>query len=278
MQGVVSAAFTAGAMVSNVMDLTTWGNALFGGRATTKATLDTIVHSIVPYPDVDGDYLGYGIFYNTQISTTDTFIGHNGNALGYRALMFYQPDRKMTIAITINAPNPNPYSVAKALYAALPSFLCGSKDNRVQVCFKGYTACVPRVAARLLVAKGAYLGSCGGMMITNSDSLLTATLSPSELAVIGIQKMGSMRNELNVSPNPITTSATITFKVAQTGMAALLVYDINGKQVALLFNGVAEKGVARQVRFDAARLPTGMYVAQLQTPGGTIEQKLIISR
>ncbi len=278
MEGVVSAAFTAGAMVSTVMDLSQWGNALFGGRATGKATLDTMVHSIAPYPDVDGDYLGYGIFYNTQISATDSFIGHDGNALGYRALMFYQPDRKMTIAITTNASYPNPYAVAKALYAVLPGFLCGSKENRITVCFKGYSACVPRVAARLLINKGAYLGGCGGMMIANSDSLLTALLSPSELATAGIQKAVTVLNELSVSPNPITTGATITFKVAQTGNTTLRVYDMNSRQVAMLFNGMAEKGIARQLHFDAATLPAGMYIASLQTPGGTVQQKLLITR
>lgn len=135
--GVLSSAFTAGAMISDVLDLTRWGNALFGGRATSKATLDSMVHSIAPYPDESGDYLGYGIFYNTKISATDSFIGHTGNALGYRAIMFYQPDRRMTIALTINSSTVDYYAVAKALYEVLPQFLCGGQEKRIEICFKG---------------------------------------------------------------------------------------------------------------------------------------------
>jgi D-alanyl-D-alanine carboxypeptidase len=46
MDGIVSLAFTGGGIVSNAGDLAEWGNSLFGGRATSKATLDTMLHSI----------------------------------------------------------------------------------------------------------------------------------------------------------------------------------------------------------------------------------------
>lgn len=116
------------------------------------------------------------------------------------------------------------------------------------------------------------------MLLQNGDSLLTATLSPSELSSVGVLKAVNVQNELNVSPNPINTSATVTFKVAQSGKAALRVYDINGRQVALLFDGMAESGTTRQVHFDAAHLPAGMYIAILQTAGGNAKQKLILNR
>ena len=276
MTAIASLAFTNGGIVSNVADVAKWGNDLFGGRATSKAILDTMLHSISPYPDEDGDYLGYGITYNKQISETDSFIGHNGNAVGYKSIMFYQLDRKMTIAVLTNFHGANEYGIGRALYNALPNFLCGSKDNRVKVCFKGYTLCLPRAAARFIINRGAYLGGCGGKMIQNTDSLLTAILSPSELASMGIQKPDNGRNELTVTPNPINKSALFTFKVSQPGYADLRVYDMAGKQVLLLFNGSMDKGEVRQVHFNASNLSSGVYIARLQTTTGIIEKKLVL--
>jgi D-alanyl-D-alanine carboxypeptidase len=94
--------FASGALISNIADMAEWGNSLFGGRATTESTLNDMINSISSTPDENGDFLGYGVFRTTKISATEVFIGHDGNAPGYRSVMFYQPDRKMTITILTN--------------------------------------------------------------------------------------------------------------------------------------------------------------------------------
>ena len=119
--GIVSLAFTGGGIVSNVKDMADWSNALFGGKATSRSTLNTMLNSISSTPDDDGDFLGYGIFRTTRISATDVFVGHDGNAPGYRSVMFYQLDKKMTIAILTNYHGAKLYDVAKALYESLPT-------------------------------------------------------------------------------------------------------------------------------------------------------------
>ncbi len=278
MDGVTSVAFTAGAMVSDVTDLTTWGNALFGGRATSKATLHTMVNSIAPFPDADGDYLGYGIFYNTQISATDTFIGHDGNALGYRALMFYQPDRKMTIAVTTNGPNPNPYAVAKALYAAMPDFLCGENKNRIRLCYEGYAECVSRSFAKFLTSKGAYLGDCEVPLLRSGDTSITKVLTIPKVETQGIRDRTGEHNQLFVSPNPVRKDVVFTFALVKSGTATLRLYDMNGKSLALLFYGRIDKGDIHQVHYDAGNLPAGMYIVSLQMRGETIQRKLVVIR
>lgn len=278
--GVASLAFTSGGIVSNVVDLTKWGNDLFGGRATSKATLDTLLNSIPPYADADGDHLGYGIYYNTKISTTDSFIGHSGYALGYESIMFYQPDRKMTIAVLLNNVNADRYAIGRAMYAALPNFLCGNKKEKwVQVCFRGFSLCVPRLAARFLINRGGYLGNCEGRMHCNSDSLLAEVLSPSEQSSLGMTKVVALaQNELDVSPNPVSSRSMLTFKIAQSGIASLRIYDITGKQVATLFTGMVEKGDVHQVNFTAGNLAKGVYIASLQTASGIMQKKIIVSR
>ncbi len=275
--GVVSAAFTGGAMAGNATDVSKWGNALFGGRATHEATIDSMTHSISPYPDEDGDYLGYGVFSNHKISETDSFIGHNGNALGYRAIMFYQPDRKMTIAVLINFHGIDPYSIGRELYKVLPDFLCGAKDHRVSLCYKGYSLCLPRTVAPFLLKRGAYLSSCGQPLLLNTDSLLLADLSPSELTAAGISKLDNAKDELRVYPNPIQKQASLSFRAGHPGLASLRIVDINGKPVKQLFSGQMNKGELRTATLNATALPAGIYIAILQTSAGSTRQMLVIN-
>ena len=58
-----------------------------------------MLQSISPNPDEDGDRLGYGVILSKKISGVYDFYGHDGNAPGYRSVMFYQPDKKVTLVI-----------------------------------------------------------------------------------------------------------------------------------------------------------------------------------
>ena len=160
---IVTLAFTGGGNVTNVSDMAKWGNHLYGGRATSESVLNTMINSISSTPDEDGDDLGYGIIRSTKISSTEVFIGHDGNGPGYRSVMFYQPDKKLTLAILTNYHGAKIYDVAKALYAALPEFTCGNahkKDGKILLCFNDNTICVDRQAAESFTSRGAYLGEC----------------------------------------------------------------------------------------------------------------------
>ena len=266
MDAIVSLAFTGGGIVSDVADVAAWGNDLFSGRAAGKSITNMMINSVSDTADEDGDRLGYGVMVSNKISDSDYFIGHDGNAPGYRSIMFYQPDRKMTIAILTNYHGANLYDVAKALYAALPPFVCGSKKDKVKVCFKGVTSCVPRNDAAALIGKGAYLGACD-----QSVSSLIASSSND-------MKVDMAKDKLSVSPNPVTGHSTVTFSAAISGKVNIGVYDVNGKLVATLFNGITEKGQQRQVSLDAGKVTPGLYVCRLQTAAGTISQKIIVRR
>lgn len=53
------------------------------------------------------------------------------------------------------------------------------------------------------------------------------------------------------------------------------IYDILGKQVAVLLNDVVEAG-DHSVEFDAAGLPSGIYMYQLQAEGIILTKKMLI--
>jgi len=269
--GIVSLAFTGGGLVTNISDLSEWSNSLFGGRATGQSTIDQMVNSISTTTDPDGDFLGYGIFRTTKISADDVFIGHDGNAPGYRSIMFYQPDRKMTIAILTNYAGAKLYAVAKALFEALPEFTCGNKnrnEDKIIVCFNDKSLCVDRTAAAEFIKRGAHLGKCENSSIVTQSGKQPATF----------ETTGQQGDRLLAYPNPFTSNIKISFTAGSTGKYSLGLYDINGKLVKTLYTKMTEKRMTQQVEWNGSKMASGTYVVSLQTPSGIERQKIVLNR
>jgi len=264
--------YASGGLISNIADMAEWGNSLFGGRATSQSTLDEMINSISSTPDQDGDFLGYGVFRTTRISATDVFIGHDGNAPGYRSVMFYQPDRKMTITILTNYRGARLYDVAKVLFEALPPFICGNKnkkEDKIIVCYNGNNLCVDRKAAESFIEKGAYLGSCGSESLTKTGS--------TELSEENT-KLVPGNNLITVYPNPASGNVSISFATAVTSKTKLELYDMNGKLVKNLYEGVLGENARKKIDLHTKGLPSGIYIVSLQTGNKIVSQnKLVVT-
>jgi hypothetical protein len=66
-------------------------------------------------------------------------------------------------------------------------------------------------------------------------------------------------------PNPFNPNTTIRFSVKQMEQTSVKVYDIAGREVAVLFNEVANAGQVYNVQFNASGLASGIYFYVLQT-------------
>lgn len=91
----------AGAMVSTLDDLQTWGRALGDGRLIgAELQAERIARSrvVTNGPTYDRYGLGIGIL--------DGWWGHTGTALGWQAATFYDPRTQATIAVAMNATPP----------------------------------------------------------------------------------------------------------------------------------------------------------------------------
>ncbi len=272
MTAIASLAFTGGGIVSNAKDVAEWGSALFNGRATGKPIINTMIASISPNPDKDGDRLGYGVILSNKISGTYDFYGHDGNAPGYRSVMFYQPDKKLTIVILTNYHGADIYAIARALYAGVPDFTCGNtKDDKVNICFYGKNLCLHRPVASLLMRYGAYLGEC-------AEEHRESYTKSNDQSNSKLKDATALQQNLSAFPNPFNNTISFSFKVAEQGKSTLKLYDMNGKLLATVFNGGLQKGTLHTVNFDGSKLPDGIYISRLQTTSGVIEQKIIKSR
>lgn len=77
-------------------------------------------------------------------------------------------------------------------------------------------------------------------------------------------------------PNPFNPSTVIGFDVGAKGLSPvrLAVYDILGREVAVLADGMYSPG-AHSVRFDASGLPSGVYIYRLEADGMTLAGRML---
>ncbi|MFT4603712.1 MAG: putative repeat protein (TIGR01451 family) [Rhodothermales bacterium] len=76
-------------------------------------------------------------------------------------------------------------------------------------------------------------------------------------------------------PNPFNPSTTIAFDLPQTEKVTLAVFDVLGRRVALLLNGIQQAG-KHQVVFDGTRLASGAYLYRMSTPTRTVTRTMLL--
>lgn len=98
---------------------------------------------------------------------------------------------------------------------------------------------------------------------TSIDDKSTGFLSPS-----GIELHQNF-------PNPFNPTTEISYRLAVASNVKLSVFDLLGRQVALLVNETKAPGT-HQVTFDASTFSTGIYLYQLQTATDMITKTMIL--
>ena len=78
-------------------------------------------------------------------------------------------------------------------------------------------------------------------------------------------------------PNPFNPATTIGFELPMPTDVRLDVYDMTGRQLSTLVNGIYPSGY-HTVQWNAIGLPTGIYVYRLTTGGKTITQTMTLMR
>ncbi|MEM6645887.1 MAG: T9SS type A sorting domain-containing protein [Bacteroidota bacterium] len=76
-------------------------------------------------------------------------------------------------------------------------------------------------------------------------------------------------------PNPFNPSTTIGFSLPQTAPVNLVVYDMLGRPVQTLVDGMVNAG-SHQVTFEAGSLPSGTYLYRLDAGGETFTRLLTL--
>ncbi|MFK7849196.1 MAG: T9SS type A sorting domain-containing protein [Rhodothermales bacterium] len=88
---------------------------------------------------------------------------------------------------------------------------------------------------------------------------------------------GSVVEELVGYPNPFNPQTTIFFELNQSAHVELKVYDMLGREVAVLLDNTLASG-NHQAIFEATGLTSGVYYARLVASGDVVTQQLLLMK
>jgi hypothetical protein len=97
-------------------------------------------------------------------------------------------------------------------------------------------------------------------------------------AVTDVEPTGETPTQVALSqnyPNPFNPTTTIEFALDRAQDVRLAVYDLLGREVAVLVDGQQPAGTFRAT-FDATELASGLYLYRLQTATGTVTRTMTL--
>lgn len=76
-------------------------------------------------------------------------------------------------------------------------------------------------------------------------------------------------------PNPFNPSTTIRFSIPEKGNVSLKIYDILGKEITTLVNGVKTKG-SYSIQFNGSNISSGVYIYSLRAENVVKNKKMVL--
>lgn len=122
---------------------------------------------------------------------------------------------------------------------------------------------------RALATDGSYFNIGTGASVTLERGVVTSAVEHTELA----NRFELFQNY----PNPFNPSTTIRFSIPEATQVSLSIYDVLGRQVAMLVDENMSAGT-HTVSFDAGALSSGVYLYRIQAGSFTQTQKMLLAK
>jgi len=126
-----------------------------------------------------------------------------------------------------------------------------------------------------------------GAVMNGSSATFTTTLLSTAYVFVGeppqitaVRSPGTLPGRYRLEqnyPNPFNPTTDIGFRIADFGLVRLAVYDLLGREVAVLVNEKKSPG-SYSVRFDASSLASGIYLYRLQAGNFVSTSKMVLLR
>jgi Zn-dependent metalloprotease len=154
---------------------------------------------------------------------------------------------------------------------------CGNKLDKVELCHytgsssnPSNTLCVALSGAKAHLAHGDQLAACGTNKICTFGAGGFARIN-----LLGAE--GEV--ELAAFPNPLSDFTTVRFIVPSEQHVQLGLYDMSGRLISNIYNGMAKADLIYENRVDASSLAAGMYFLNLKLENGkSYTGKLVITK
>lgn len=118
-----------------------------------------------------------------------------------------------------------------------------------------------------------------GVDTRNPSNGTTGVYLNSLSGVTGIKNI-SIKENFYLSenfPNPSKGETEIIFSLTKAQHADLILFDMTGRKISVLFGGIIKANEQQKVRVNTSALSNGMYFYQLQTSSGTITKKMSVA-
>ncbi|MEI6817433.1 MAG: T9SS type A sorting domain-containing protein [Bacteroidota bacterium] len=114
------------------------------------------------------------------------------------------------------------------------------------------------------------------IVATHGNGMFSTNITDITQLGEGIQAIHSLASPMQLRnyPNPANDHTTISFNLPQRGNIEMKIYDIKGKEMAMLYKGIKDAGL-NTIRFNTGTLANGIYFCHL-TSGDLSETKKIV--
>ncbi|MBB6609490.1 T9SS type A sorting domain-containing protein [Pontibacter sp. Tf4] len=140
------------------------------------------------------------------------------------------------------------------IYLKVTDASCGDNNEKVLICHKGQTICVPKSKVQEHLDHGCYLGAC--------DPLLPGGYVEEEAKLLAY-------------PNPLGATTTLEFALPAAGNYSLELLTLKGQPAGMLQQGNGNKGQLFVQEVNTAGLLPGIYFIRLITAGGVQHVKVV---
>ena len=115
---------------------------------------------------------------------------------------------------------------------------------------------------------GGFSGFDGGVFRTTEAVVTVASES---------EALDSPRAELEAYPNPSSGSVTVVLTSSEAAEVTVAVFDVLGREVAVLHDGRLAAGTHR-LAFDGAGLPAGVYLVRVESGSDHLTERITLLR
>jgi hypothetical protein len=109
--------------------------------------------------------------------------------------------------------------------------------------------------------------------LTNTSCIDTSCIAVT-VSNVGINDPSAVDMNLSAVPNPFSTQVTINLTLGQSENVELAVYDITGKQVAILKNGMMAAG-NNSIDWKPTGISAGIYFLQVKAGDTVMTKKMV---
>jgi hypothetical protein len=120
-------------------------------------------------------------------------------------------------------------------------------------------------------------GACLDKLCITNSLVAPTGMGEADPTTLGVNSVGTIDGYTlgQNYPNPFNPETTISFGVLTRSFVSLDVFDVLGRGVGNLVNGMQEPG-RYSVNFDASKLSSGMYIYRLASGKFTQAKKMMV--